>query len=545
LENTAMGLSLVQSRALLGLEATKITVEVHLANGLPSFTLVGLADVEVKEARERVRCAIQNAGLEFPNNKRITVNLAPADLPKDSGRLDLPIALGILAASGQVDAAKLVGHEFAGELSLSGELRPVRGALAMALTTLRTAEPAPTLVLPPGSAEEAALVPHTRVYRARHLLDVVRAFAPEGGGNAAHAGADGGVPSGPPGAAPNGPPGAPQDGSTPDDGWVRVLPTPPSARAAHLDMADVKGQAGPKRALEIAAAGGHSVLLVGPPGAGKSMLAQRFAALLPDMDNDEALQSAAIASLAGRFTMAQWGQRPTRSPHHSASAVALVGGGVPPRPGEISLAHNGVLFLDEFPEFQRTALEALREPLESGTITIARAAQRAEFPARFQLVAAMNPCPCGYLGSASHRCACTPEQVRRYQSKLSGPLMDRIDVHIEVAALPADTLLHAAPGETTEVVRQRCTEARARAQHRQGCSNQALQGQAIDVHVCAQPDALRFLQSAALQLGWSARATHRTLKIARSIADLAGSERTQLAHIAEAMQYRRVLRAAL
>ncbi len=296
-----------------------------MANGLPSFTLVGLADVEVKEARERVRCAIQNAGLEFPNNKRITVNLAPADLPKDSGRLDLPIALGILAASGQVDAAKLVGHEFAGELSLSGELRPVRGALAMALTTLRTSEPAPTLVLPPGSAEEAALVPNARVYRARHLLDVVHAFTPEGGGV----------------------PGAPQDGPTPVDGWVRVLPTPPSARAAHPDLADVKGQAGPKRALEIAAAGGHSLLLVGPPGAGKSMLAQRFAGLLPEMDSEEALQSAAIASLAGRFTLAQWGQRPTRSPHHSASAVALVGGGVPPRPGEISLAHNGVLFLDE------------------------------------------------------------------------------------------------------------------------------------------------------------------------------------------------------
>ncbi|WP_395669900.1 YifB family Mg chelatase-like AAA ATPase [Rhodoferax sp.] len=517
-----MGLSLVQSRALLGLEAAKITVEVHLANGLPSFTLVGLADVEVKEARERVRCAIQNAGLEFPNNKRITVNLAPADLPKDSGRLDLPIALGILAASGQVDAAKLVGHEFAGELSLSGELRPVRGALAMALTTLRTSEPAPTLVLPPGSAEEAALVPNARVYRARHLLDVVHAFAPEGGGVA----------------------GAPQDGSTPGDGWVRVLPTPPSARAAHPDMADVKGQAGPKRALEIAAAGGHSLLLVGPPGAGKSMLAQRFAGLLPQMDSEEALQSAAIASLAGRFTLAQWGQRPTRSPHHSASAVALVGGGVPPRPGEISLAHNGVLFLDEFPEFQRSALEALREPLESGTITIARAAQRAEFPARFQLVAAMNPCPCGYLGSPSQRCACSPEQVRRYQSKLSGPLMDRIDVHVEVAALPADTLLQAPPGEATEVVRPRCTEARERALRRQGCSNQALQGQAIDVHVCAQPDALRFLQSAALQLGWSARSTHRTLKIARTIADLAGSERTQLGHVAEAMQYRRVLRAA-
>ena len=300
-----MSLSLVQSRALLGLEAAKVTVEVHLANGLPSFTLVGLADVEVKEARERVRCAIQNANLEFPTNKRITVNLAPADLPKDSGRLDLPIALGILAASGQIDAARLAEYEFAGELSLSGELRPVRGALATALA-LHTGQVSAKLVLPPGSAEEAALVPGAQVYRARHLLDVVRHFAP---------------------------PGSPalegQDSATAasDDGWARVHAAAPTASARIADMADVKGQAGARRALEIAAAGGHSVLLVGPPGSGKSMLAQRFAGLLPEMTTDEALQSAAIGSLNGRFSLERWGQRPTCSPHHSASAVALVGGG--------------------------------------------------------------------------------------------------------------------------------------------------------------------------------------------------------------------------
>ncbi len=383
-----MGLSLVQSRALRGLEAAKVTVEVHLANGLPSFTLVGLADTEVKEARERVRCAIQNAGLTFPHNQRITVNLAPADLPKDSGRLDLPIALGILAASGQINGENLRHYEFAGELSLSGALQPVRGALAMALA-LHTGQVATRLVLPPGNAEEAALVPGSEVYRARHLLDVVRQFAPP----------------------PVDPAASPDLATTDDDSWVRVVPQAANSQTRWLDMADVKGQAAAKRALEIAAAGGHSALLVGPPGSGKSMLAQRFAALLPPMSCDEALQTAAIGSLSGRFAMTDWGRRPTCSPHHSASAVALVGGGSPPRPGEISLAHNGVLFLDELPEFPRSALEALREPLETGCITISRAAQRAEFPARFQLIGAMNPCPCGYLGSTAHACRCTPDQI--------------------------------------------------------------------------------------------------------------------------------------
>jgi magnesium chelatase family protein len=308
LGNHAMSLSLVQSRALLGLEAARVTVEVHLANGLPSFTLVGLADVEVKEARERVRCAIQNAGLEFPSNKRITVNLAPADLPKDSGRLDLPIALGILAASGQIDGERLRGHEFAGELSLSGELRPVRGALAMALTLLDAAPPV-RLVLPPGSAEEAALVPGVTIYRARHLLDVMRQFLAPGVELAE------------------------TQEALAADGWCRMEAPAPNSQVALPDMADVKGQLAAKRALEIAAAGGHSLLLVGPPGSGKSMLAQRFAGLLPDMSPQEALQSAAIHSLGGRFSMERWGLRPTCAPHHSASAVALVGGGSPPRPG--------------------------------------------------------------------------------------------------------------------------------------------------------------------------------------------------------------------
>jgi magnesium chelatase family protein len=511
-----MSLSLVQSRALMGLEAAAVTVEVHLANGLPSFTLVGLADVEVKEARERVRSAIQNSGLEFPNNKRITVNLAPADLPKDSGRFDLPIALGILAASGQIDGARLAGHEFAGELSLSGELRSVRGALAMSLA-LHTAQVVTQLVLPPGSAEEAALVPGAQVYRAQHLLDVVQHFLPVSSS-------------------------APATESGP--GWSRLLAQTEIKMASYLDMQDVKGQLAAKRALEIAAAGGHSVLLVGPPGAGKSMLAQRFAGLLPPMTTDEALESAAVASLGGRFSLEQWAQRPTGHPHHTASAVALVGGGSPPRPGEISLAHQGVLFLDELPEFPRAALEALREPLETGRITISRAARRSDFPAKFQLIAAMNPCPCGYLGATQKACRCTPDQVARYQGKLSGPLIDRIDLHVEVPAVLASELMNAPAGEATAAIQARCSQARQIALSRQGVSNQALQGQALDQHLLLDEAAGKFLNVAAARLGWSARSTHRALKVARTIADLAGSEQIQVTHVAEAMQYRRTLKSA-
>lgn len=505
-----MSLAVIASRALDGLDAPAVQVEVHLANGLPGFTLVGLADTEVKEARERVRAALANSGFAFPHNKRITVNLAPADLPKESGRFDLPIALGILAADGQLDAQRLARHEFAGELSLAGELRPVRGALALALA-LRNQRPEHTLVLPAASAREAALVHGLDVRMAEHLLDVVSAMA---------RGAQ--VP-----ALPN------------------AQPMAVTASAPGPDLRDVKGQAAAKRALEVAAAGGHSLLMLGPPGSGKSMLAQRLPSLLPPMDEEDALASAALQGLGPRgLDPSTFGQRPVRAPHHTASAVALVGGGSPPRPGEISLAHGGVLFLDELPEFARTSLEALREPLECGRITISRAARQAIFPARFQLVAAMNPCPCGWLGAGAgsgHHCRCTPDHVTRYQARISGPLLDRIDMQVEVLAAMPGEMLAEADGDASGVVAERVARARTRQLDRQGVVNAELVAGQID-EICALDAATaRFAEQAALRLGWTGRSLHRVLKLARTMADLGGAAAIGTAHLAEAIQLRRGL----
>ncbi|MDP2809968.1 MAG: YifB family Mg chelatase-like AAA ATPase [Rhodocyclaceae bacterium] len=502
-----MSLAILRSRALAGLAAPEVTVEVHLAAGLPSFTLVGLPDTEVKEARDRVRAAIQNCGFEFPQ-RRITVNLAPADLPKESGRFDLPIALGILIASGQIKAATLDSHEFAGELALSGELRAVRGTLAMCAAIRHEAgmdgSTARAFVLPLESAPEAALIDGMSILPAKNLLQVCAHLAGRE--------------------------------------FLAPFAAAPAPTFAHYpDLAEVKGQAQAKRALEVAAAGGHSLLMSGPPGAGKSMLAQRLPGLLPPMTAVEALESAAVHSLAGSFKLAHWNQRPFRAPHHSASSAALVGGGGTPRPGEISLAHNGTLFLDELPEFQRGVLEALREPLETGHINIARAARRAEFPARFQLVAAMNPCPCGWLGHPAGKCRCTPDQVARYRGKLSGPLLDRIDLMLDVPAVAEADLSARGDGESSATVRGRVTAARAVQIERQGKPNARLTPDEVDRH--ARPDAAgaQLLKQAMARLALTARAYHRILKVARSIADLAGSQQISSAHVAEAIHYRRGL----
>ncbi|HEY0332225.1 MAG TPA: YifB family Mg chelatase-like AAA ATPase [Stenotrophomonas sp.] len=500
-----MSLALVHSRARVGVAAPEVRVEVHLSGGLPSTQIVGLPEAAVRESRERVRAALLCAQFEFPQ-RRITINLAPADLPKDGGRFDLPIALGILAASGQIDRDALRNFEFVGELALTGEVRAVDGVLPAVLAAARAGR---QLVAPAGNSAEAALAGDAQAVIARTLLQVCEALR---------------------GRAP----------------WPRaeldVRDVPIESPCAAPDLADVRGQPEARRALEVAAAGGHHLLLCGSPGSGKTLLASRLSGLLPQMTQAEALEVAAVGSASGRrLDPAQWRQRPFRSPHHTASAIALVGGGSHPRPGEISLAHQGVLFLDELPEWGRHALEVLREPLESGIVTVARAGVQADFPARFQLVAAMNPCPCGWAGDSSGRCRCGAEAVRRYRSRISGPLLERIDLHVEVPRLPARAMRTDGPkGENSQTVRARVLLARERQWARAGCLNAHLDQVGTERDCTLRETDAGLLERAIEQWQLSARSLHRILRVARTIADLAQSPTIETAHVAEAIGYRRL-----
>lgn len=497
-----MSLAVVYSRALIGVNAPLVTVETHITGGLPAMSIVGLPEMAVRESKDRVRAAIINAGFEFPVRK-ITVNLAPADLPKEGGRFDLAIALGILAASGQIPSKHLTTYEFLGELALGGDLRPVKGSLP---TALHCGKARRQLILPDENANEASLAEACPVLPARHLLPVCAHLSER----------------------------AP----------LQTYPPVQLTNAAEysIDLAEVKGQPQAKRALEIAAAGEHNLLMIGPPGTGKTMLAHRLPTILPPMDAEAALESAAVLSISDEgFSTSRWGQRSFRAPHHTASAVALVGGGSNPRPGEVSLAHQGVLFLDEFTEYDRRVLDVLREPMEKGRIIISRAARQAEFPARFQLIAAMNPCPCGYLGDSQSNCRCTSEQIRRYRNRISGPVLDRIDLHIPVPRLSREQLQNPIPANAVENsanVRERTSRCRVRQLERAGVSNAHMSHKQIRQY-CRLPDiAQTLLDSAIDKFGLSARAYDRILKVARTIADLAETKQIDAMHISEAIGYR-------